>query len=167
MNPFLYKAHPVMQASIGLLTGVGSYGISDAIRLLVIFFAINVPYGALLSLVARKSAGMGLRFGTAYILAFPATLLYTPISLTFVDDVLHHAFRLEDRYLFLFALGVAAVMLAAVYGVVLHHRGGQPVGSEVGLILAMALLLAAVPCSILLLGLDAWVSFFPARRSLE
>jgi drug/metabolite transporter (DMT)-like permease len=99
-------------------------------------------------------------------LAFPATLVYTPIALTLLDDVLNHAFRLQDRYLLLFALGVAAVMLAAFYGVVVRFRG-RPVGAEIGLTLAMALLLAAVPCSMLLLGLENWVSAFPPPGGLE
>lgn len=167
MNPFLFKAHPLLLASIGLVTGVGGYGLADAAILLLILVAISIPFAECLGLATRRSAGITLRFSRAWVLALPAAVFYTPIALTVVNDIMHHTFQFQDRYIFIFALGVIIVMLGALYGVVVHHRGGQPVGSEVGLTLALALLLAAIPCSLLLIGLDAWLGFFPAPRALE
>ncbi|MFO1419186.1 MAG: hypothetical protein U1E83_11015 [Methylotetracoccus sp.] len=167
MNPFLFKSHPMLLAAIGLLTGSGRYGAADAAILLLVIAAITVPFAECVVLVAKRAAGIAVRFRVAWVLAFPAAVVYMPIVLTVLNDIVGHTFAWQDRYIFLFALAVAVIMLAALYGVVVHYRGGQPVGSEIGLTLALALLLAAIPCGLIVLALDGWLGFFPPPRAIE
>lgn len=167
MNPFLFKSHALLYATIAMLGGSGAYGMTDALRLAAIYLLGNVLTAWCFGAGARRSAGVRLRFRKVYLLSLPATLVYLPISVTLLNDVVHQMFALDDRYLLLFAVAVATVMLAGLYGVVIHHRGGQPIGSESGLALALILLLAMIPAGLLLLGLDGWLGFVPEVRPLE
>lgn len=161
MNPFLFKAHPLLHATIGVVTGTGSLGFRGGLALLATYLAINLPLAVLLALRARRSFRLRIRFPAAYLLALPATIMYTPIALTLLRDVIHHSFHLDERFLFLFALLVATILLAALFGATLHYRNGDPVGSEIGLMLALTLFLACIPYGLLLLGLDRLLEFFP------
>lgn len=162
MNPFLFKAHPLLHATVSLLTGAEAFSAREALTLLVTYLAINLPPAVVLVFRVRKSVQIRLRFTTAYLFALPATVLYTPIALTLLRDVARHAFQLQDRYLLLFALLVATVLLAALLGMMVRYRNGDPVGSETGLILALTLFFAYIPYGLLLLGLDRLFDFFPA-----
>lgn len=154
MNPLLYKAHPLLNATIRLLAGGETVGFQNASALLLTYLAINLPFSMLLAHRARRSLHIRLRFSVAYLLALPGAVLYTPMVLTLLSDVVNHAFHLEDRFLLLFALLVATVLLAALFAVALRYRNGNPVGLEAGLFLALTLLLASAPYALALLALD-------------
>lgn len=162
MNPFLYKAHPLMDATIRLLTDSGAFGFQDAAALLLTYLVLNLPLAALLAYRLRQSVQLRVRLHAAYLLALPATLLDLPIALTLVDDVMHHAFRLEDRFLFLFAASVATALIAALLGAMPKNRDAEPIGPETGLAVSLTLLLGCIPYALALLGLDAWFGIFPA-----
>lgn len=167
MNPFFFKSHALLSATLALLTGSGSLGLMDVVVILATYLVAALAFGWCLVVVARKAVGLALPFRKAYPLALPATLAYLPLGVTLLNDIVHQSFQLDDRYVFLFAIAVATLMLAGLYGVVLHYRGGQPIGSESGLTLALALLLLTLPIALLLLGLDAWLGFVPRPRLLD
>ncbi|MCU0735071.1 MAG: hypothetical protein MUF20_06040 [Methylotetracoccus sp.] len=162
MNPFLFKSHPLLHATIGLLTGAEAFSFRQIITLAATYLALNVPLAVLLARRVVKAVHVRLRFRAAYLLALPATVLYLPIGLTLLSDVVHHTFLLDHRFLFLFALLVATVLIAALFGIALHYRNGDPVGSETGLILALTIFLACIPYGLVLLGLDRLFQIFPA-----
>jgi hypothetical protein len=167
MNPFFFKSHALLHATISLLTASGQYGFGAALIVAAVYAVINVWSAWCFVGAARRSTHIRIAFGKAYLLALPATFVFLPVLATLLNDVVHHNFLIDDRYVFLFALGVAVLMLAGLYGVVLHHRGGQPIGSESGLTLALALLLATLLSGLVLLGLDAWMGFLPDVRLAE
>lgn len=161
MNPFLFKAHPLLQATIGCLAGTGcTPGLW--VGLLATYLLLNLPIAALTSLSIRRLLPIRLRFAGVYAVALPITLLFLPIVLTLLADVLRHDFRLEDRFIFIFALFVATILLGALVGSVLRYRNGEPVGMEYGVTIALALLLACIPYGLLLLGADSLLGFLPA-----
>ena len=164
MNPFFFKSHALLSATLAFVTGAGQLGAAGGMALIAIYLGANLPFAWCLNFVAKRSVGLSLPFRKAYLLSFAATVLYLPLGVTLLNDVVHQGFRLDDRYLFLFALAVATLMLAGLYGIVLHYRGGQPIGSESGLILALALLLATLPVALAVLGLDTWFGFVPRVR---
>jgi hypothetical protein len=167
MNPFFFKSHALLASTLALLTGSGSLGLVEALVIATIYLAASLAYGWCLAAAAKKAVGLALPFRKAYLLSLPATLAYLPLGVTLLNDIVRQSFQLGDRYVFLFAVGVAVLMLAGLYGVVLHYRGGQPIGSESGLTLALALLLATLPIGVVLLGLDGWLGFVPRPRLLE
>lgn len=167
MNPFFFKSHALLAATLALLTGAGSFGLMDVLVIVAIYLAAALAYGGCLVAAAKKAVGLALQFRKAYLLGLPATLGYLPLGVTLLNDIVHQSFQLDDRYVFLFAIAVVTLMLAGLYGVVLHYRGGQPIGSESGLTLALALLLATLPIALVLLGLDAWLGFVPRPRLFD
>lgn len=164
VNPFFFKSHALLSATLVVLTGAVSLNVRVALILVLTYLCANLPFAACFAVAARRSAGLRLPFHKIFLLSLPATLAYLPVGVTLVDDVMHQRFQLDDRYLFLFAIMVATLMLAGFYGAVVHYRGGQPIGSEHGLVLALALLLAMLPIALLLLGLDEWLEFVPRIR---
>lgn len=160
MNPFLFKAHPLLAATIGLLSGAGD--LRGGARLLIGYLVINLVPAIVLSRNVRRSVHLRLRFIAAYLLALPATVFYIPLALTLLGDITRQTFRLDERYIFLFALLVAVALLAALYGAAIHRRPGGPVGLEAGLSLALSLLLASIPYGLVLLGLDHVVGLISA-----
>jgi hypothetical protein len=161
MNPFFFKSHALLSATLAMLTGAGQLGVGGVLVIVATYLLTNLPFAWCLAAVARKSPGLSLPFRKAYLLSLPATLAYLPLGVTVLNDVVQQNFQIDDRYLFLFAVAVVTLMLAGLYGVVLHYRGGQPIGSESGLTLALALLLATIPIGLMLLGLDNWLGFVP------
>lgn len=160
MNPFLFKAHSLLQVTMGCVIGSRcSPGLW--MSLLMTYLLLSVPMGALISLRIRRLLRIRLRFAAAYALALPITILFIPIVLTLLSDVLHHAFRLEDRVIFLFALLVVTVLSAALVGNVVHYRSGEPIGSEHGLTIVLTLLLGCVPYGLLILGVDELIAVLP------
>jgi hypothetical protein len=164
MNPFFFKSHALLASTLALLTGSGSLGLVDALLMAAIYLAAALAYGWCLAAAAKKAVGLALPYRKAYLLGVPATLGYLPLGVTLLSDIVHQSFQLDDRYVFLFAIAVVTLMLAGLYGVVLHYRGGQPIGSESGLTLALALLLVTLPIALVLLGFDAWLGFVPRPR---
>lgn len=158
MNPLLFKAHPLLYLSVDLLIRPSAYSVDDVSRLILIYLVINLLWTAVLRLAVRRTVGIRLTLPRAYGLALPSAVVYTPLMLTVSSDILAHAFRLEERYILIFVIAVAAQMLGALYGVGIHFdRTGRPIGIRAGLSVALCLLLASLPLSVLLLGLNAVV----------
>lgn len=156
MNPLLFKAHPLLYLSVDLLIRPSAYSVDDFSRLILIYLVINLLWTVALRLAVQRTVGIRLTPFRAYGLALPSTVVYAPLMLTVSSDILSHAFRLEERYILLFAITVAAQMLAALYGVgIRFDRTGQPIGVRAGIVVSLSLLLASIPLSLLLLGLNA------------
>lgn len=161
MNPLLFKAHPLLQQTLEVLAGTQPLTTKIVLGLPATYLVLTLPLAALLAFRLRRALHIKAPFGAAYLLALPATLLFVPIALTLLGDIAAHAFRMEDRAIFLFALFVATILLAAMLGALVHYRNGASIGSEEGLILALTLLLACIPYGTLLLVLDRWLGLFP------
>jgi hypothetical protein len=157
MNPFLYKAHPLLSRLVELLLDPSAHSLDEASQLALIFLALTPLWTLVLLWVIRRGLGFRPSIIVGYALAFPACLLYLPLWLTLLGDVLDHAFRLEDRYLFIFAIVVVAQMLGAFYGIAIRYdRTGRPIGLKAGITVSLALLLASIPFGLGLLGLNHW-----------
>lgn len=162
MNPFLFKAHPLLQTTIGCVTGSGcSSGVW--VGLLTAYLLLNLPLAVFTLLRVKRLLHIRLRFTAAYLVSLPVTILFIPNVLTLLSDVMHHAFQLENRVIFLFALFVATVLLAALVGNLVHYRNGEPIRSEHGLTVVLNLLLACVPYALLLLSADALIGVLPGH----
>jgi hypothetical protein len=156
VNPLLFKAHPLLYLTVDLLTRPSAHSVDDFSRLILIYLAIALFWMAALRLAVRRAARVRLTPLHAYGLAIPAAMCYTPLMLTVSNDILAHAFRLEERYILIFVIAVAAQMLGAVYGFgVRFERTGRSIGLRAGLAVSLFLLLASVPFSFLLLGINA------------
>lgn len=154
MNPLLFKAHPLLRVSVELLTDPASHGIGTYARLLSIYALVNVIGAGCLVGMARRAAGLRLPWLRAYSLAAPA-LLYIPAMITVLSDVVKQEFRLTDRILLVVVVVVLTQMLAAWFGLAVRYRNGEALGLSLGLAIALTLLLAAIPCCLVLLGLDS------------
>jgi hypothetical protein len=156
MNPFLYKAHPLMYRLVDFLIRPSAYRLDDISELALIFLAINIFWALGLYWVARRAAGVRLPFLKSYGLALPATILYAPPLMTVVGDVAAQAFHMEERFLLVFAIFVGSQMLGGFYAAALRQgRRSEPAGLAAGLAVSLFLLLVSVPFSGLLLGLNA------------
>ncbi len=161
MNPFLYKAHPLLLRLIGLFTEPSASSPGDKAELVLLMLAINLFWTPALVWAARKADGVHLSLLRGYALALPACLFYTPLVLTVVGDVAIHGFRIEDRFLLVFSIFVASQMLTGFYAFALRHRpSGRPAGLMPGLAVSLFLLLFSLPVSLGLLGLNPWVKIF-------
>jgi tetrahydromethanopterin S-methyltransferase subunit G len=156
VNPLLFKAHPLLYLSVDLLLRPSAYSVDDFSRLVLIYLIINLPWMAALWFAVRRTVGIRLTLPRAYGLALPSAVVYAPLMLTVSSDILAHAFRLEERYILIFVIAVASQMLGALYGFgVRFDRTGRPIGIRAGLVVSLFLLLASIPFSFLLLGLNA------------
>lgn len=156
MNPLLFKAHPLLYRSVDLLIRPSAYTIDDLSTLILIYLVITLLWMAALRHALRRIVGVSLTHLRAYGLALPAAVAYAPLMLTVSSDILAHAFRLEERYILLFTIAVATQMLGALYGVgVRFDRTGRPIGVRAGVAVSLFLLLASIPFSFLLLGVNA------------
>lgn len=161
MNPFLFKAHALLAATLGLVLNPAGSAPALWVKLAALYLSMNLPWALVLMLALRKAANLRLGYGQAYVAALPALLLFLPLVLTLLDDIIHHAFLWRERFIFVFAVAVAGLLGTAGYGLLVRHpRSGKPIGLEAGLVVAMALLLASVPYGLLLLGLDAAFGIF-------
>ena len=161
MNPLTYKAHPALLEWIGLITQTSPNPGKDLQHVLLLL-ALTAPlFGLALRHISRKLDEIELSLLKAFGLAIPSAVIYTPLMLTLLNDVAHHAFVFGERWFLLFALVVASQMLAAFYAFLIYSpRERGPVGLESGLGASLYLLLIAIPTSLALLGLDALIPIF-------
>jgi hypothetical protein len=158
MNPFLWKAHPLLEGLIRLVTDPASLTVSEASDLLLIVLGINLIWAAGLFWITRRGAGIRLPLFKAYLLALPATLLYAPLVITVVGDVADHAFRFQDRALVVFAIFVASQTLAGFYAFALRQGvRGDALGLAGGVTVSLFLLLLSMPACGLLLAVNAFL----------
>lgn len=156
MNPLNFKAHPLLARWIDLIVEPSAHHAGDLLSLLAILLASNLLWASALPWLLRKLEGLELSPLKAYLMALPATFLYAPLMLTLVQDVIGHAFAWRHRWFLLFALLVASQLLTALYAFALRHeRSGLPIGLESGLAVSLFLLLASIPASLIMLGLNA------------
>jgi len=156
MNPLTYKVHPLLTRWVDLLHEPSAHHPSDVLYLLSILFAGNILLTAGLPWMLRKAENLELPAIKAYFFALPATWLYLPLMLTLLQDVVGHHFELGSRWFFLFALLVVSQFLTALYAFTLRHeRSGLPIGLESGLSVSLFLLLASIPASLIMLGINA------------
>lgn len=156
MNPFLYKAHPLLYRLADLLAHPSGHSLGEISDLLLILLAINVLWVPALLWAARRAAGVRLPFLKGYLLALPATLAYAPMMITVVSDVVGHAFRLQDRFLLVFAIFVTSQMLGGFYAFTLRKGRRFDVAElAAGLSVSLFLLLVSIPACSVLLGLNA------------
>jgi hypothetical protein len=156
MNPFLYKAHPRLLQWADLLANPSAHGIGEIADLALVFLALNALMALGLRWAAGRAAGIRPSFPKAFLLASPASLLYLPLMLTVVGDVVGHDFQLRERYILIFSIFVGSQMLAGFYAIALRHGPrGQPAGLRAGMAVALFLLLISIPACLAFLGLDA------------
>ncbi|SMF97254.1 hypothetical protein SAMN02949497_4675 [Methylomagnum ishizawai] len=161
MNPFLYKAHPLLHRLISLLLDPTSATPADALALAALMLGLNLLWVPALLWAALKTDRLRLSLPLAYGLALPASLLYTPMLLTVVSDVAAHGFRFQERFLLVFALFVVSQTLAGLYAFALRHRpSGYPAGLMTGETIALFMLLYSLVMAAGLLGLDTVFGIF-------
>jgi hypothetical protein len=161
MNPLTYKAHPLLSDWIGLITQTSENPGQD-LRHVLLLLAVTTPVFALaLKRITQKQDEISLPVIQCLGLAIPSAVLYTPLVLTFLNDVIHHAFVFSERWFLLFALIVASQMLAAFYAFLIHSpRERGPVGIDSGLGASLFLLLISIPMGFALIGCDALFRIF-------
>lgn len=158
MNPFLYKAHPLLYRLADLLANPSAHGPGDIAELSLIFLALNVLWAVGLPWAARRAAEIRVSFLKGYALALPATVLYAPLMISVVGDVAAQAFRFEDRFLLVFALFVVSQMLGGFYAVALRRgRRGDSVGLAAGMAVSLFLLLVSLPACLVLLEVQKFL----------
>ena len=156
MNPFLYKAHPLVLHWVELLANPFAHGIGELAELALTFLAVNSLMALGLAWVAERTAGIRPAFAKAFALAVPAGLLYPPFMLTALADVIGHAFQLRERYILIFSLFVGSQLLGSGYALALRREpDGRPAGLAIGMTVSLFLLLASIPACLALLALHA------------
>jgi hypothetical protein len=161
MNPLSYKAHPLLARWVDLITEPSAHHANDLLALLVILFATNLLWASALPWLLGKIEGLTLSPLKAYYMALPATFLYAPLMLTLLRDIIGHAFEWRHRWLLILMLIVASQLLTAFYAFGLRHpRSGVAIGLESGLGVALFLLLASIPASLIMIGADKLKPFF-------
>jgi hypothetical protein len=156
MNPFLYKAHPLLLHWADLLANPSAHGIGELAELALGFLLLNAWMALGLLWTAGRAAGIRLALAKAFLLAIPASLLYLPFMLTVVGDVIGHEFQLRERYILIFSIFVGSQMLSGFYAIALRHGPhGQPAGLATGMSVALVLFLVSIPACLALLGADA------------
>lgn len=159
MNPFLFKAHPLLRFTVELLTDPAGHPPKSTGSLLFFYLVANLVWATALGLVIRKTVRLRPSVFTLYWMALPALIGYVPICLTLLGDILDHAFRFADRFILVFALLIVASMLGAGYGFLVRYpRSGQPIGLNAGLAIALTMLLLSLPLSLILLKTDLLAS---------
>lgn len=160
MNPLTFNAHRLLTRWIELLMEPSAHGLQDASQLLGILLLSNFLWAVGLTWIVRKTEALQLTPLKAYILALPATFLYSPLMLTLLSDVVAHAFALKNRSFLLFAIIAASQMLTAFYAFVLRYKPSNvPIGLESGLAISLFLLLASIPSSALMMIINSFVPF--------
>lgn len=161
MNPLLYKAHPLLTRWVDLLSAPGAQSPDKLYYLIVVLMSCNLLWAIGLPWLLRKAEGLEIRPIKAYLMALPATALYSPLMLTLLQDVLGHNFDFQDRWVLLLVLLAVSQLLTALYAFTLRHeRSGVAIGLESGLTVSMFLLLVSIPASMILIGTNAlWPIF--------
>jgi hypothetical protein len=155
MNPFLFKAHPLLSATIGLFADPAGHELSAVALLLLFYLGANLVWAIALALILREAAELQPRPLVLYGMAFPALIAYLPITLTVLQDVLSHTFSLAERFIPVFALAIACSMLGALYGLMFRYpRSGRPIGLKAGFAVSLAMLLATLSLGFALLKSD-------------
>lgn len=158
MNPLLYKAHPLLYLTVDLLVHPAAHRVADFSTLVLIYLTVNLLWAPCLQFAIKKGAGFLLGYRRAYPLALPSLVLFTPLVLTLLGDILTHSFKFHDRYILILAILIAAQMLGALYGALVKRpANGRSIGLQAGLAVASTLLLLSLPFGLLLLGLNAWL----------
>lgn len=161
MNPLLYKAHPLLARWVDFFTNPGAQSLENLYYLAVILLGGNLLWASGLPWLLRKTEGLEVRPIKAYLMALPATVIYSPLMLTLLQDVLSHNFEFRNRWVLLLALLAASQLLTALYAIALRHeRSGVIIGLESGLTVSMFLLLASIPAGLILIGANVLWPFF-------
>ena len=160
MNPFLYKAHPLLYRVIDLVTHPASSTTGDVVFLIVFFLVVNLLWAACLLLATQQIAKFRLSFASAYKLALGSVVLSIPLMLTLVSDFLNDSFQLRDRYIFLFALIVVVHITALLHGVGIKHPHEGAIGLEKGFFISLFMMLLAIPVCILLRRIETFVPLY-------
>ncbi len=161
MNPFTYKAHPLLAEWMGLMTQTSDSPGPDLRHVLIILSVTTPLFAVALKRITQKLEEISLSALKSFVLAIPSALLYTPLMLTFLNDVVHHAFVFRERWFLLFALIVVSQMLAAFYAFLIHSpRERGPVGIDSGLGISLFLLLISIPVGLALIGIHALTPIF-------
>ncbi|MDD5034021.1 MAG: hypothetical protein PHE55_04620 [Methylococcaceae bacterium] len=156
MNPLLYKAHPLLYLTVDLLSNPTAHTAKEFGYLALIYLTVNLVWTPCLVLAAKKSAGFAPSLAMAYLLALPSLLLYLPLILTILGDVIAHEFRFSERFIPVFCLLLATQMMAALFAVSLKHPlTRRPIGLQNGLTISLFLLLLSLPLGLMLLGLNS------------
>ncbi len=160
MNPLLYKAHPLLHLTVDMLTNPAAHSLGEASRLILFYLAVNIVWTPWLMWGLKKTAGFSPSFLLAYGLGLPALVFYLPTMLTMLSDVLAHEFHFADRFILVFCVFIASMMLSAFYAVAFRHpRTGRGIGLRDGLTISLFLWLGSLPTGLALLGLNAELKF--------
>lgn len=155
LNPLLYKAHPLLFRAVDLLLHPGAYSGVEIVGLAAIFLGINQLWAVAMWQASQSLTEVRLSLRASYGLALPACVLYAPLLMTVLGDVLDHNFRLEDRVILVFAILVGSQMLGVLYGLTLRNPHGGPIGIRTGLAISLLLLLTSLPFGLVLIWLNS------------
>ena len=151
MNPIAYKAHPLLIKCLALLTEPSDLSRGDLITLLTLLILGSIPYALAIRWLMARTEGFRPQPIGSLLLAVPAHLLYTPVMLTLIGDVVHHRFLIEDRWFLLFTLLVISQLLCALYAFGIRRpEGAGMIGVESGLGVSLLLLLVSMVLSLAL-----------------
>ena len=156
MNPLAYKAHPLLLQMISLLENPSENEPVVFLKVAaIILFAATLNAAGIRPLIHRGEE-FTITPLKAYLLALPASLLYTPIMLTLLQDIVHQAFQIQDRWFLLFALLICSQILTALYAFGIRNpRTRNPIGIDSGLGISLLTLLISMGVSLILLGISA------------
>ena len=161
MNPLLYNAHPLLWLTVDLIDNPKTHTLEEAAHLALVYLAINLVWAPWLWWGVRKVAGFSPSILLAYVLALPAQVVYLPVMLTLLGDVLAHGFRFADRFILVLCLLVASQMLGAFYAASIRHpHDGKAIGMVDGLAVSLFMWLFSLPAGLSLLWLDSVLKFF-------
>lgn len=156
MNPLAFKAHPILLYLTEWITQPLAPEPHQALLTAAILILGSFPYAAGIAYFTQKGESFKIAPLPALLLALPASFLYTPLLLTLLQDVVHHAFLIEDRWFLLFSILVAHQILTALYAFGIKNPESHcPIGLDSGLGLSSLLLLIAMGLSLGILGIEA------------
>jgi hypothetical protein len=155
MNPLFFKAHPLLYATLDLLVNPQANSLEDFSRLILLYLGLNVLWALALRQLVQKTAGFSPSYPLAFLMGLPALVVLLPTMTTVLADVLRHEFFWADRFILVFAIFLAIQMLGAWYGASLKDpRSGKPIGLRAGFVIALGLLLLAMPYGLLFIVLN-------------
>lgn len=121
MNPLLYKAHPLLWLTFDVLVHPGNHPHKEVLLLCLGYLAANFLWAFWLWLGMKHSTDTPPAPWLAYLLALPALILYLPLMLTLLSDVLAHSFQFKERFILSFILLVSSQMLTLFYAVTIRN----------------------------------------------
>jgi hypothetical protein len=144
-----------MYLTVDLLANPSAHTAHEAIKLALIYLAINLIGSIWLWQGTRKIAGFAPSYILAYVLAMPAILLYLSPMLTLLKDVMAHQFHFAERFILVLAVVVATQMLGVFYAVAIRYPiNGQALGLQDGMAVSLWMWLSTLPVGLILL----WVN---------